>query len=268
MQSTETHPAGPGSTVCCIMLTLPSRIDYARKSIESYCSQTLRRKRLLLIADHGKDEAYQPLRDHVTSLGRDDIRIEIAPPGVNLGQLRNFSLDVADADVVCQWDDDDLYHPERLARQLAALEEGDFEAVYLQEVIQYFPADATMYWTNWRAVPVKAHPGTLMMRRGVPVRYPVEGQQAHLGEDTVVGLALMERGRVGYLAGMPHLFVYVSHGSNSWDNEHHRMLARELAISQALLRRREAQIREGLAPYAFRPNRISFVGNNGPGFVL
>jgi hypothetical protein len=67
---------------------------------------------------------------------------------------------------------------------------------------------------------------------------------------------------------MPHLFLYVSHGSNSWDAGHHRMLASELAISRGLLKRRENEIREGLAPFDFGEGPVAIQGNNGLAFTI
>jgi glycosyltransferase involved in cell wall biosynthesis len=268
-QSQITRPA-INPRVDCLMLTLalPERLPFARRSIESFCRQSLTEKRLLLIINGGEESGRQALREYVDSLRRDDIQALTPRPGLNLGQLRNFSVEAATGDVLCQWDDDDLYHPQRLEKQLAHLVDADLEAVYLQEVMQYFPASKTLYWTNWRATEVCAHPGTLMVRRSVPLRYPIDGTTAHLGEDTHVAHGLIARGRVGHLAGMPHLYVYVSHGANSWHDGHHRMLANELSISQALLRRREAQLREGLAPHGLGRDGITLMGNNGPAFTL
>ena len=257
-------------SVSCLMVTLPvpERLAFAKRSIDDFCRQTLANKTLVLVLSGGVESVHRALREHVESLGRDDIRIFTQPPELNLGQLRNFCLETATGDILCQWDDDDLCHPQRLERQLSVLLEGNFEAVFLQDVMQYFPAANTLYWTNWRGTELAGHPGTLMVRREVPIQYPTQGDAARLGEDTEVARALIARGRVGYLAGMPHLFVYVSHGANSWHDGHHRMLADELSISQALLRRREAQIREGLAPFGFSHDTVSLVGSNGPAFTL
>ncbi len=266
-------PAGHAAretSVSCLMVTLavPERLAFAKRSIDGFCRQTLANKVLVLVINGGVEGVHRELQGYVESLDRDDIRIFSPSGALNLGQLRNFSLEVATGDVVCQWDDDDLYHPQRLEKQLAWLLEGDFEAVYLQEVMQYFPAGNTLYWTNWHATEAAGHPGTLMARRNVPIQYPMQGSIARLGEDTEVARNLIARGRVGYLAGMPHLYIYVSHGANSWDGDHHRMLADKLSISKALLRRREAQLREGLAPYGFGPGALSVLGNNGPAFNL
>ncbi len=253
-------------TVSCLMVTMTSRLAFVRRSIADYCRQTWPAKDLVL-AISGEESLVEALREHVASLGRDDIRVLTLPAACSLGEARNFSLEAATGDIICQWDDDDLHHPQLLERQLFVLTEGDFEAVYLQEVMHYFVEAKNLYWTNWRATEAAGMPGTLMARRNVPIHYPTKGAQAHLGEDSEVARALIARGRVGYLAGMPHLYIYVSHGANSWHDGHHRMLADTLSISRALLLRREVGIREGLAECGF-PGGISMMGSNGPAFRL
>jgi glycosyltransferase involved in cell wall biosynthesis len=265
-----TNTSARDISVDCLMVTrsVACRLPFAKKSIAGFCAQTVQNKSLIVVLSGGEPDVCRALRDHVASLGRDDIRVFEGSPSLNLGQLRNYCLEVATAEVVCQWDDDDLHHPQRIERQLALLVEGNHEAVYLQEVMQYYPALNTLHWINWRATEPGGLPGTLMMRRGLPIRYPVEGETARLGEDLVVALSLKSRGRVGYLAGMPHLYIYVSHGANSWHDGHHRMLTDELSISQALLRRREIQIREGVAAHDFGTGPVEVIGNNGPAFLL
>jgi hypothetical protein len=134
--------------------------------------------------------------------------------------------------------------------------------------MQYFPHPQQVYWTNWAATPAGGHPGTLMVRATVGIQYPTDGQEAWLGEDLRVALALRAQGRVGYLAAMPHLFVYVSHGENSWNIEHHQALIKDLAISTGLLRRRETQIRAGLQPFNFPPDLLQVTGASGLAFLL
>ena len=251
-----------------VTLPVPGRLAFAKRSIDDYCRQTLVAKNLILVLSGGVESVQAAIRDYVESLGRDDIFVHTKPEDWNLGQLRNFTLEIAPGDIFCQWDDDDLYHPKRLEQQLALLLEGKWEAVYLQEVMQYFPAKKVLYWTNWRATDIGGHTGTLMVRREAAIKYPTQGDKARLGEDYEAALALLARGRVGYLQTMPHLYIYVSHGSNSWHDGHHLMLAEQLSISQGLLRRREAQIREGLAPHRLPADTIEVTGNNGPAFRL
>jgi glycosyltransferase involved in cell wall biosynthesis len=247
---------------------VPERVAYAKASIRAFCNQTHPDKELVIVVDEEPADGLAALGEYIRSLGRSDIRIVLCPRNLILGKKRNLSLDSARGDVLCQWDDDDLFHPQRLECQLACLREGDHEAVYLQEVMQYFPRAQSIYWTNWQSTQAGGHPGSLMVKRVVPFRYPIEGPTASLGEDLHVALLLRERGSVQFLATMPHLFVYVSHGNNSWNASHHEMLASELSISKGLLQRREAAVRQGLKPFDFGTHQLSVQGKNGLAFVI
>jgi glycosyltransferase involved in cell wall biosynthesis len=256
--------------VSCLMVTLPvpGRFGYFRRSVAAYCAQTHPDRELVIVVDRARGDSVPAIAAHVAALGRDDIRIVELPGTATLGALRNVSIDAARGDVVCQWDDDDLHHPQRVARQLALLVEADAQSVYLEDVLQYFPATRTLWWTNWHATEGKAMPGTLMCRRSAPIRYPESGPEASRGEDSVVAAQLLRLGGFRALAGAPHLFVYVSHGANTYADDHHRMLARELAVSRGLLLRREAQLREGIATFDFGPGKVTVQGYNGAAFTL
>lgn len=264
----DSPPAGP--LVSCLMLTLavPQRFAYACASIEAFCAQTYKNTEMVLLINGGTANGRQLLREHVSTLNCPNIRIVERGDELSLGALRNISVENAAGDIFCQWDDDDLHHPERLQNQVEALLRGGYDALFLQEVMQYFPDSQKIYWTNWSATPAGGHPGTLIARSTASIHYPTAGQDAHLGEDLRVALALKAQAKVGYLSAMPHLFVYVSHGKNSWNSEHHRRLIESLAISAGLLRRREAQIRAGLHPFGFPSEEVQVSGNSGLAFVL
>jgi hypothetical protein len=252
------------------MVTLPSagRLAFVKRSIAAYCAQTHARRELVVLLDQGPAEAKAAIQDHVAALGRDDIRIVEAPAPMTLGALRNLSRASAWGEVHCQWDDDDLHHPERIERELAALTASGAEAVCLQEVMKFFEGDRTLYWTNWRAAEPTVMPATILCRAETPVRYPEDGPTARLGEDTDLCVQLLRRGGLHPIADAPHLFVYVSHGANTWNAEFHQMLADELGLSQGLLRRREARIRECLKAFDFGPGPITVQGPNGPAFTI
>ncbi|WP_395696870.1 glycosyltransferase [Methylocella sp.] len=256
--------------VACLMVSLPAgeRFAFLRNSVADWRRQTHAERSLVIVLDPRAGEARARVRTFVAELGDPSIRL-VEPEGEpSLGALRNLSLAEAGADIVCQWDDDDRSHPARLAAQLDALARGDGEAVYLQDVMQHFPREGAMAWTNWKATPAGGHPGTLMARRAPALRYPETGEEARRGEDLAVAKALIARGAVGYVAEKPWLYVYASHGANTWSEGHHRMLADELSISRGLLRRREKEVREGLAPFGFAPGAIEVRGRNGPAFTL
>ncbi len=261
--------------VSCLMVTLatPERFPFLQRSIAGYCQQTHRRKELVVVINGATDEERRTVRDYIGSLERDDIRTVIVDDRLTVGDYRNISIEHAMGDILCQWDDDDLYHPERIARQLAALVDGDHDANLLRHVLKYFPQSRELYWTNWQATEGGGHPGTLMVKRSVPLRYlpihyPPEGPSGRRGEDLAAVLSLKEHHRVSYLADMPYLFIYVSHGKNLWPDAFHRMLATELSISQGLLRRREAELRAQLKTFDLGPGDLFVHGSNGLAFTI
>ena len=246
----------------------PDRLGRALASIAAFQAQTYLRRELVVVIDQSADAIGRRALDCAIRDGPAPIRVVEAAGTPPLGALRNRAVAEAAGDYVCQWDDDDIYHPERLSLQLAALLGGGHEALLLEDVLQFFPATRTLYWTNWRATEAGGHPGTLIMRRDVPALYPESGPESRLGEDLVLARALRVRARLGRLAGSPHLFAYVSHGANSWDDGHHRMLAETLAISRGLLGRHEAKLREGVAGLDFGSGTLRMEGANGPAFEI
>jgi len=246
---------------------LPGRFPHQQKSIAAYLAQTHEARELIIVVDPPSQTKPALLATHCAGLNRADIKLVLAPGPASLGRLRNIAKNAATGDIICQWDDDDFHHPTRLATQLATLQATDSEAVFLQDVLQYVPARNALYWTNWRATPAGGHPGTIMARRAAAIAYPETGEAAARGEDLAVALALRERGRICHLAGAAHLFVYVSHGANTWSARHHEMLIETLAISRALLRRRAPALRENLAAFALPPE-TALHGANGMACLL
>jgi len=256
--------------VSCLQVTwpVPQRFGYFQRSLAAYCRQSHANRELVIVLDQGDAGTHTAIASYVSSLGRDDIRI-VEPRGKrSLGALRNISCENARGDVLCQWDDDDFHHPQRVEQELKALVESGSASVHLEEVMQFFPDSRTLYCTNWCATESRGLPGTLMCMQYVPIRYPETGSESQLGEDSAVSLQLQRHGSFHVLTGVPHLYVYVSHGGNLCTDEHHRMLVRELSLSKGLLRRREAQLREGLRPFDFGPGDVTVQGYNGPAFTL
>ena len=140
----DTGLAGP--LVSCLMVTLPApgRFAYACASIDAFCRQTYAHTELLVVIDGGTANGgtalgRQRLKEHIASLNRPNIRIFEPDGELSLGALRNMSVENAAGEILCQWDDDDLHHPERLQHQVEALLRGGYDALFLQEVMQYFP---------------------------------------------------------------------------------------------------------------------------------
>jgi len=257
--------------VSCLMVTRPApdRLARAELSVGDYLRQTFPARELVVVLDPRADRAaVQVLKARLASLARPDIRL-VEPPDVSsLGMLRNASLTAARGDLLCIWDDDDRHHPERIARQAAALAESGAAGLCLQHIAHYFAQERRLYVTNWIKTDATGLPSSLLVRRDSGITYPETGPDADLGEDMVPLRQLQAAGGLALLADAPHLYVYVFHGGNSWGAAHHRRLATELGLSEGLLRRREAALRAGLAAFDFGPEPIRIQGHAGAAFAL
>jgi glycosyltransferase involved in cell wall biosynthesis len=252
------------------MVTMPTAIRFPmfKRSVDAYCHQTYGYRELVIIVDSVCDKEAHEICDHVSTLLRDDIRVVLPSKKLSLGALRNLSWREAIGDFICQWDDDDLAHPRRIELQLLALRSSGKPACYLQEFMQYFPFDRHLYKINFAVSPDGVAVNTLMCLRKLSVTYPESGPDSVRGEDKALLTKIQALGGYHALAGMPHLYVYVSHGANTWDNGHHRMLVDEMAVSKGLLKRYETDLRAGLAPFDFGTQIVAVMGRNGEAFTL
>lgn len=252
--------------VSCLMVTLasPARLPGMMRAIAAWRAQTHSDRELIVMFDPPGGAAQAEAVAAITALDDPAIRTLFADRRLSLGMLRNLAVERATGEVVCQWDDDDLYHPDRIAAQLAAATGAGKPATVLQDVMMYDPGRRSLRWTNWAATPAGGHPGTLLCRRDAMPRYP----DAALGEDLVVLERLRDGGALHLQPGAPQLYIYVTHGANSTSADHRAMLAEDLAISSGLLRRRETMLRDALAPFDFGAAPVRVEGSNGAAFTL
>ncbi len=212
--------------ISCLLVT-KGRLPMLRRSISFFARQTWAAKELMIVND-GDAETRRSILAHVEGLRRTDIRCVFVDSGATLGRLRNVSVAEASGDVLCQWDDDDYYHPRRLAAQIDHLRESDAEASFFYDVLNYFADTGELFWTDWSRQrtrsPDRGHPGTLMCTRSVNLRYPVEGKTASRGEDAVVQLEVYRRHKVVGLRNAGFLYTYVYHGANTLERSHHRLI--------------------------------------------
>jgi glycosyltransferase involved in cell wall biosynthesis len=127
-----------------------------------------------------------------------------------LGWLRNLAATYATGDVLCQWDDDDRYHPDRLEQQLAALNNN--VAVFLANQFVYFMDRRSVHL---RMTGSRGIEGTVLYRNGLNIRYPEIGK----GEDTLF-MAELKRRKTTTLQNLPGLYLRQYHGRNTWDHQH------------------------------------------------
>ena len=229
--------------VSCVMVTMatPERFHLFKRSVDCYLNQTYINKELVVVLDPRHSDGFKPLKDYVASLRRADIRVIVPKSNtrVSLGRLRNFSMSEARGEVLCQWDDDDVYHPERLKKQYSTLRTKKVGAVYLQEVLHFFSTTKEMYWIDWKHWHLKCHAATgMFINRDLP-KYPETGEFSNKGEDTDFLTQLGESRKVFHLAGLPHLYIYTFHGKNTWNASHHSSLAKSYSMPLKSVLKRE-----------------------------
>lgn len=253
---------GQGPLVSCLMVT-KDRVRLAKQAIRSFASQTYERRELVVVTD-GQRRYVSALERYVTALGLDGVRfVQPDEPGLPLGRLRNMALDAARGDVVCQWDDDDYSHPERLERQLGHMLEERAAACLLGDHLQLLERDARLFWIDWGDE--LAH-GSLMMRRDCGARYPEDGPFARRGEDTALLQELRERVAVTRMTGAGHLWLYTFHGANTFSEDHHRRIT-SLGASREFLANNAQLLQDVLASYPV-PRPLLVVAPDGIAFGI
>ncbi|MDN3055149.1 glycosyltransferase [Streptomyces sp. SRF1] len=196
----------PAPTVSCLMVT-KDRLSWAMRALRCFLAQTYPSVELVVV----DDSADGALEDHVRALADPRIRFRrLLPEGRTLGELRNIAVDLATGPYVCQWDDDDLYDPERVEVQMAALLGLDATACFL--------ARERLWWPKRRLLAVsgaRVWEGSMVCAKEVLPRYPAQRR----GEDTPVAEAVLRAGRV-VSVDAPELYTYVYHGNNTFDEPH------------------------------------------------
>ena len=232
-----------------------------KRAIACYVEQTYANRELVIVTD-GAPVFCRAVEAHLDALGRDDIRL-VRVEGANrsLGSLRNLALASATGDRFCQWDDDDLYHPERLAMQARHLATHAAHACFLADQLQFHWPTRRMRWVDWSRddtfpLMYRAIPGTILAILDDRFAYPEDGPQARQSEDLAYLTSLAERVPVTTMSGAGHLYVYSYHGRNTFPEAHHRA---HNGASAAFLRDRLAAAHTSAVHYPL-PRPFTFVG--------
>jgi len=210
--------------ISCLMVTR-DRTTFAARAVRCLAAQTWREVELVVVDDGDQD--YAPVLDPFRA--RFPIRyVKLRPePGRYLGELRNVALAEARGELCAQWDDDEWYHPDRLATQAAALRGGAAASV-LKWTLMHVDT-AAMTGLPFRADAGQGTPGTIVHRRG-SARYP----NLRRNEDARFLEAIAKTGDVAVLgAEHSHLFIRCFHGGNTWDEGHFRKRLRRTPLGAA-----------------------------------
>lgn len=195
-----------GDFVSCLMVTR-GRPRLAWQAIRCFLRQSHGARELLIVSDDPDDVLERAVR----RLSHPLIRwLGLPDDGLPLGALRNRAVAESRGRWICQWDDDDLSHPDRLALQLQAIQRAGSTACVLSRTLIWWP-----HLMRLGVGPRRACENTLICRRSRLPSYPA----LRRGEDTPVVVELAQRGQLIAL-DLPRLYVYVAHGRNTFDAPH------------------------------------------------
>jgi glycosyltransferase involved in cell wall biosynthesis len=233
--------------ISALTVTRPGALPRLRASFADLARQTHAERELVVV--HDGDAAFDAEVALAARRAGVVATVERSDAGASLGELRNRAVALARGELVVQWDDDDRHHPERLARQAAALVAGDAAFAFLTDQLHWFPAQRALYWEDWSVEPYPLDfvQGTLMARRGRMPGYPA----ARRGEDTALCLDVVASGaRIARVRDAGWSYVYTFHGDNAWPEAHHAAIAAAKHYSDARILAREQLLRRRLAEYA------------------
>jgi hypothetical protein len=205
--------------VSCLMVTR-GRLFPSRFAVDCFLGQTWTERELVLVCD----APGSAIEDYCRGLG--DARIRIVypeTPAANLGELRNLSLRAARGEWICQWDDDDLYHPQRLELGMLLAQSLHANALFLSRWLLWSPAARRIGVSGARE-----WEGSMLARADRVPPYPALAR----GEDTAVMHAMLARGRVA-LVDAPWLYTYVQTGANTWTGQHFDAIWRAASFVEA-----------------------------------
>ena len=197
------------------MVTKTARLKFISRAVFSFNSQTYPEKELIILHDSG-DEFHETL---IEQFGSDTVKI-VQSEKSYLGTLRNKSVEVCSGDVICQWDDDDYSHPDRLQIQYDRLIESNMPVCFLSSHAytvndEFYILDKSLgkpFISSWRVAQ-----NSLMAHKDRLPKYP----DSMIGEDTPITEYYTPTQSVTSVVDKPYLFCTTYHSGNSWDIGHH-----------------------------------------------
>ena len=256
--------------ISCLMVTL-DRLTLAKRAIRSFAVQSYPERELVIVTD-GAKTFRESLERYVSGLGLDKVRfVCLDDERLTLGRLRNISMEAAEGEIICQWDDDDYSHPERLTIQAGHMLRQSAAACFFTDHLHFIQEHRILCWIDWTLDgtfegTAQLAPGTLMMLKDNRFRYPEDGPFARQGEDSILLESLYGSVNVAHLGGAGYLYLYQYHGDNTFSREHHYRL-NSCRTSNAQLQQNADKIREAARHYPI-PKPYFVVGREGPSFAL
>jgi glycosyltransferase involved in cell wall biosynthesis len=187
------------------MLTQESRVEFAKRAIRCFQSQTYPDKELVIVTKDNWDIPYED---------GNDIRVIRVSPDIVVGDMRNAGTRNSLGRFVATWDDDDVSHPTRLEfmvnefDRLFVTSARNCEGIVLRKITQAWPERDLFWITHTR----KWECSSVVLRTSMPV-YPSKQRGSDFAALGSVPMFSLVR---------PDLYVRTIHGNNVWGEDHYQ----------------------------------------------
>ena len=233
--------------ISCLMVTQHGRLTEVKQAINCFIRQQLQPIELVIVHDSGASY-HQTLLSLTDAYPDANIQVVQEPVGHTLGWLRNRSLELASADLICQWDDDDLSHPTRLKTQYDKMHEEGTDFCFMTDQLHLFTQQRLLFWDDWssRQPPFDLIESTVLAKKNLLGKY----LDLPRGEDTAIIVHISaNQHKVSRLSGMGWLYIYVFNGKNTWGFEHHSAISMHYHLKAAELLDHEELLKTELKLY-------------------
>ncbi len=239
--------AEPSVSCLCVTRGRPERL---RQAISHFRKQTYPNREMVVVVDlrGGCDAEYRAIY-HELCDSNDPITMTVGVAAKNLAAFRNFSVELAQGEILATWDDDDHYHPERLARQVEHLKKSGVRTNYLQHGALWFEAPRQLYLINYDIVGLAG--SMVAWRKNFPL-YPEKEVRPGMGErnaDAKLQKDFSAASQTSLLPGCPWLYTRVFHGGNMWERESFIKMVRDIGWTTNWIRSVQHELVPELVKY-------------------
>ena len=198
--------------ISCLCVTR-DKPDMLARVIRCFRNQSYENKQLVILYEDFDLATDQFIKRREWEKRIKIIRVGASPVKCSLGELRNISVREADGEYVCQWDDDDWFDPDRLTNQMQHIQTTGKPACLLSRWIVYDAIHQKAYISNRRL-----WEGSILCQKLLMLEKPYPAVSK--GEDSSVIEFLYQQQHLHIIEDMPELYIYISHGNNTWEQSH------------------------------------------------
>jgi mannosyltransferase OCH1-like enzyme len=202
--------------ISCLCVTKNS-YELVEQSIDCFLFQTYPNKELIILSESDNIDIISELINKYKIYN--NIKFFKVPiiPKKTLGELRNISISLSNGEYIAQWDDDDIYHPDRLLEQFnMILKDSKGNVLYNNIIIYNKILNKACIFNNY------AFDGSMLVHKQ-SLTDVVEYPSINKGEDSHVRNHLLNN-RIIKPVILKSMYLYRFHNNNTWNMEHFEKL--------------------------------------------